>query len=110
MDDDLGLPPHPNSIGGQAFGWPGQGVQVSGAMMELVNRNRLVALNLETGKIDWERGDPDKGPDDTHDKSELAGSYFLGPPLPLAGRRSVVISSASRLGTQRGASGSPSVA
>jgi hypothetical protein len=32
------------------------------------------------------------------------------PPLSLAGRRSVVISSASTLETQRGASGSPSVA
>jgi outer membrane protein assembly factor BamB len=79
--DDLGLPPHPNAVAGQQFGWPGgAGMQVSAGMSDLVNRNRLVALNLETGKIDWERGDPQ------HDNSDIAGSYFLGPPLPLAGK------------------------
>src|SRR5205823_2009109 len=53
--------------------------------------SRLVAINLEAGKIDWERGDPQ------HDSSELANSYFLGPPLPLAGKLYVLTEKAAEL-------------
>jgi hypothetical protein len=70
--DDLALPAHPSGFG---FGEPA----IWEAMLSAVNRSRLVAINLETGKIDWERGQP------VFDRSELAYSYFLGPPLPVAG-------------------------
>ncbi|HMC89338.1 MAG TPA: hypothetical protein VKI17_07305, partial [Gemmataceae bacterium] len=81
--DDLGVPPHPNAMQGGPWGWNGGGVQMSAVMSRLAERSRLVAIDLETGKLVWERGDPGEG-DKEHDKSELAGSYFLGPPLPLA--------------------------
>jgi outer membrane protein assembly factor BamB len=73
--DDLALPAHPSGFVNQLFGF-GEPAQ---AMLSTVNRSRLVAINLETGKIDWERGQP------VFDRSELADSYFLGPPLPVAG-------------------------
>src|SRR5207253_8733210 len=41
--DDLGLPPHPNFVSGAPF-WGG-GAQISGAISELANRSRLVAVN-----------------------------------------------------------------
>lgn len=43
--------------------------------------NRLTAHDVRTGKLKWELGGP------TGDgELELAGSFFLGPPLPLAGK------------------------
>ena len=41
--------------------------------------NQLVAIDLETGKAVWELGSK-------RDQSDLHGSYFLGPPLPLGGK------------------------
>src|SRR5207244_1729080 len=78
--DDLGIPPHPNAMQGGPWGWNGGGVQISPAMSDLANSSRLVAVDLETGKIVWEHGDPKR------DETDLGGSYFLGPPLPLAGK------------------------
>lgn len=43
--------------------------------------SRLVAYDLETGRTDWMVGGP---PGDF--AAPLAGTFFLGPPLPLAGR------------------------
>ena len=45
------------------------------------NYNLLVAYDLRTGKAVWELG----GPLDV-DSMQLAGTYFLGPPIPLGGR------------------------
>src|SRR5262249_26651807 len=44
--------------------------------------SRLVALNLESGKIDWVQGGITEG----NDRQSLDDSIFLGPPLPLAGK------------------------
>jgi outer membrane protein assembly factor BamB len=93
--DDLVLPPHPSSPGMQPIGWGG-GPPLSGPLLELAQRSRLVAVNLETGKIDWERGDP-KPESPFYDQTELAGSYFLGPPLPLGGKLYVLIEQKSEL-------------
>ncbi len=42
--------------------------------------NRLVALDIHSGKLAWEiGGEPNTG------ELELAGTFFLGPPLPLGG-------------------------
>jgi outer membrane protein assembly factor BamB len=75
--DDLAVPPYPNMQ--QWGGWPG-GQQISGPLLELSQRSRLVAFELESGKLKWERGDPH------YDGTELRESFFLGPPLPLAGK------------------------
>jgi outer membrane protein assembly factor BamB len=79
--DDMAIPPYPNSQMAQMWGggWQGQAA-MNQKLAELSQRSRLVALDLETGRIVWERGDPN------YDKTELAGSYFLGPPLPLGGK------------------------
>ncbi|HPP52354.1 MAG TPA: PQQ-binding-like beta-propeller repeat protein, partial [Thermoguttaceae bacterium] len=47
--------------------------------------NLLVAYDIQTGKAIWEVG----GPPDVEGMT-LAGAYFLGPPIPLAGRLYVV--------------------
>lgn len=43
--------------------------------------NRLAAYDIRTGKLKWEKGG-EKG----EFELELAGMFFLGPPLPLAGQ------------------------
>ncbi|MBL8795070.1 MAG: PQQ-binding-like beta-propeller repeat protein, partial [Planctomycetia bacterium] len=74
--DDLAIPPHPAYL--RNFMWGG--APNFGALTDLVNRNSLKAYNLESGKLVWELGGRfDK-------ESELAGSFFLGPPLPLGGK------------------------
>src|SRR5262249_53719361 len=83
--DDLVLPPNPNSPGMQPIGWGGGVQPLSGPLLDLAQRSRLVAINLETGKIDWERGDP-RPESPFYDNTDLAGSYFLGAPLPLGGK------------------------
>jgi hypothetical protein len=52
--DDLALPPHPNGPQGNPGTWNG----MSFAISLLTKRSRLEAINLETGKLDWEHGDP----------------------------------------------------
>ena len=69
--DDLTLVPHqkiPNTWGGRAA--------FEDALML---SNRLGAIDLETGRLAWERGDS------AVDKSDLGKIFFLGPPLPLDG-------------------------
>ena len=78
--DDLAVPPHPNRLQE-----PQPGVhRPMGPMGNEINYNRLVALDLETGKVRWERGG--RG-----GKDELQDCYFLGAPLPVAGRLYVLV-------------------
>lgn len=44
--------------------------------------NVLIAYDLKTGKVVWDVG----GAPNDHPVRNLAGRYFLGPPLPLAGK------------------------
>ncbi len=60
-------------------GWPGE-------------NNRLTAYDLRTGKFRWEIGGP-RG----ELQLDLAGAYFLGPPLPLAGKLYVVAEAEERI-------------
>jgi outer membrane protein assembly factor BamB/tetratricopeptide (TPR) repeat protein len=73
--DDLILPPHPQYM--RMFMNGGQ--PNFGAVNDLVNRNTLKCFNIESGKLMWELGG-------RSDKTDLADSFFLGAPLPLAGR------------------------
>ncbi|HEY1065167.1 MAG TPA: PQQ-binding-like beta-propeller repeat protein, partial [Pirellulales bacterium] len=54
--------------------------------------NRLAAHDIRTGKRVWKLGGP-KGETD----QKLAGLYFLGPPLPLAGQLYVLAESSSEV-------------
>src|SRR5438105_301834 len=93
--DDLAVPPYPGYQNFPAFG-PGGGMQVSGPLHALAQRSRLIAFDLESGKLVWEHGDPGTG-DKAIDKTDLAGSYFLGPPLPLGGKLYVLTEKNSEL-------------
>jgi outer membrane protein assembly factor BamB/tetratricopeptide (TPR) repeat protein len=74
--DDLGVPPHP----GAQQQWNGGITPPTGKLSNMMQHNSLVAIELDSGKIAWERGDPER------DTTGLAGSFFLGPPLPIAGQ------------------------
>jgi outer membrane protein assembly factor BamB len=88
--DDLALPPYPSNQ--MAAPWGGlNGMPISGPLAGLAGRSRLAAFDLESGKLVWELGDPKE------DKSELAESYFLGPPLPLGGKLYVLTEKNSEL-------------
>ena len=73
--DDLALPPHADWL--QQLHW-GSGPQ-GGPLEPSMKQNKLLATELESGKLLWELGG---GEGDR----ELAESYFLGPPLPLDGK------------------------
>ncbi|MCI0461393.1 MAG: PQQ-binding-like beta-propeller repeat protein, partial [Gemmataceae bacterium] len=84
--DDLALPPHPNTM--HQFGWGA--APNFGLLQEAAQQSRLQAFDLESGKLIWELGGP-------RDTSELNGSYFLGPPLPLGGKLYVLTEKNSEL-------------
>jgi outer membrane protein assembly factor BamB len=85
--DDLVLPPHPSSPTIQQLQW---GAQAHfGPLQEAVYQSRLQAFDLATGKFLWELGGPEGG--------ELSETYFLGPPLPLAGKLYLLAEKASEL-------------
>ena len=72
--DDLAIPP-PQQI--QMWGW---GQQPNfGPLTDLVNGNKLLAYELDTGKLQWYAGGHE-------DKNDLADSFFLGVPLPIGGK------------------------
>lgn len=75
--EDLALPPHPYQMYMQDNGMK----QLFSTLKDAIYYNSLRALDLETGKVLWELGGRFKA-----NPPELAGSYFLGPPLPLSGR------------------------
>jgi outer membrane protein assembly factor BamB len=80
--DDMGLPPHPSAVMGNPWGgFGGGGTSLGAHVAELAQRSLLVAIDLETGKLLWSHGDAQHGTE-----PELTGCYFLGPPLPLAGK------------------------
>jgi outer membrane protein assembly factor BamB len=72
--EDLAIPPHPQYL--QQNAWGGRARTFLGPFEEVVNHNTLKALDLQTGKLKWQVGG----------KDEWSDSFFLGPPLPLAGK------------------------
>jgi outer membrane protein assembly factor BamB len=94
--DDLAVPPHPNLIQQAAnFGNP-----ISyGSLAKQVNFNQLRAVELDTGKLRWTLGRASNAPPKDKDENakqiiaglEFQDSYFLGPPLPLAGKLYVLV-------------------
>jgi outer membrane protein assembly factor BamB len=73
--EDIPVPPHPSTM---------MAVQETnrplGPLQAAVYHNRLRALDVESGQVLWERGGRGDGRDSLHD------GYFLGAPLPLAGK------------------------
>src|SRR5207253_5507848 len=57
-----------------------------------IHHNRLVAINLESGKIDWMQGGPAQA-----EARSLDDAVFLGPPLPLAGKLYALMEKESEL-------------
>lgn len=96
--DDIAVPPHPQHQ--MQFGFNGQQMMYGQFFQEMVHHNKLVALNLETGKLVWKAGKYSKAtkkpPVPGEEEKEtalslLSDAYFLGAPLPLAGKLYVVI-------------------
>jgi outer membrane protein assembly factor BamB/tetratricopeptide (TPR) repeat protein len=78
--EDLAVPPMPQQNINMGFpgGMNGQ-ISSDKELEDAVGHNRLFAFSLATnGKLTWELP--------TDEKSPLADCYFLGPPLPLAGK------------------------
>jgi outer membrane protein assembly factor BamB len=96
--DDLPLPPHPDLIAARVAG----ATRSFGPLQSPAEHNRLRAINLATGAVVWEAGTPPVPPAPPKaptkpmpavrpPASPLAGAYFLGPPLPLAGELFTII-------------------
>jgi RNA polymerase sigma factor (sigma-70 family) len=91
--DSLALPPHPKAQQIPSTMYGNGGRLVESRLREEASRGRLLAVRIEEGKQQWERGDP------RHDGCELTqGSYFLGPPLALGGKRDLSSLGASTVG------------
>jgi outer membrane protein assembly factor BamB/tetratricopeptide (TPR) repeat protein len=97
--EDLPLPPHPDLISARQSG----ATRSFGPLQTCVEQNRLRALDLATGALAWEVGGvaPHLQPTKPGTKpakparrpaaDPLAGGFFLGPPLPLAGEVFVLL-------------------
>jgi outer membrane protein assembly factor BamB/tetratricopeptide (TPR) repeat protein len=90
--DDLAVPPHPNKT---HMNYPHASY---GAFTEQVAYNVLRAIDIETGKLVWSIGRFNKNPQkEKADKDklvageELVDTFFLGPPLALAGKLYVLV-------------------
>jgi outer membrane protein assembly factor BamB/tetratricopeptide (TPR) repeat protein len=92
--DDMAVPPHPAQI--QQFAMNGQ-PPMYGPFADWVFHNRLVAVNIETGKLVWKAGERSQGakPEENPNKQPgaaelLTDCHFLSAPLPLAGKLYVI--------------------
>lgn len=74
--DDLAVPPHANNQNPNVMN---QGMLLPGGLPDLVRRSYLMAYDLDSGKLLWELGGD-------RDPKELQDCFFLGAPLPLAGK------------------------
>ncbi len=93
--DDLAILPQPmlNAAGGGGNPqWPGAAAAVDG-VGGMVGYNRLVALGLDTGKLEFTLGGPEKKPLTEAEEAAVTSaqtltenSYFLGPPLAIDGK------------------------
>jgi outer membrane protein assembly factor BamB len=84
--EDLAVPPAPRSYAGFA-GRRGQGLELALApeMTAAVYHNRLLAIDVASGKVVWERGGREAAEPSRQAAALLRGGFFLGPPLPRAG-------------------------
>jgi outer membrane protein assembly factor BamB/tetratricopeptide (TPR) repeat protein len=98
--DDMAMPPHPQmQMQFNGFQGGGQAMTFIQPLQDMVHHNKLHALNLETGKLVWKVGGratnkktpvPGEAEKETA-QSLLADAFFLGAPLPHAGKLYVVI-------------------
>jgi len=82
--EDLTIPPFPTDYGAYA-NRAGANLDLTfakdaGGLTDAVYHNRVVALELEGGRLAWEAGG--RGKKD----QPLSDTHFLGPPLPLGGK------------------------
>jgi outer membrane protein assembly factor BamB len=78
--EDLAVPPAPMLFQQEQAGQPHPPF---GPLEAAVQHSRLLAIDLETGKVIWEIGG--------RGKEELEDCFFLGPPLPLGGKLYVLV-------------------
>src|SRR5262249_16957967 len=82
--DDLAVPMPPSMQAGMEDGLGRPGINpnpnLNDALKGAVLHSKLRAYDLVSGKLKWEVGGRGK------EKEELYDSYFLGPPMPMAGK------------------------
>ncbi len=94
--DDLTVPPSPNMNQMMPFG---NQPTSAGSLTKQVNCNMLRAVEIDTGKLVWTIGGQNNGPSNDKDDNakpliaglEFQDAFFLGPPLPLAGKLYVLV-------------------
>lgn len=88
--DDLPWPPYPSNYATFASrATLGGEFPSSSELTDALHHNRLLALDLTTGRVVWEAGGRARaagGPN-----AFLRGAFFLGPPLALAGKLYVAV-------------------
>jgi outer membrane protein assembly factor BamB len=87
--DDLAVPPPPQAL--QQLGFPHQQINL-GPFQKVFSHSQLHCYSLENGKLQWILGDPN----DEKNK-EYRDTFFLSPPLPLAGKLYVLAEKAGEL-------------
>ena len=96
--DDIAMPPHPNHQ--MQFGFNGQPMMFGSYFDDMVRHNKLQAVSIETGKLAWKAGGkspsrkaPPAPGEEVIETAQtlLSDCYFLGSPMPLAGKLYVVI-------------------
>jgi outer membrane protein assembly factor BamB/tetratricopeptide (TPR) repeat protein len=83
--DDVAVPPPPPLQQGMDFEGPkgyNPNPNYDDKLKDAVHHSRLRAYSLSSGKLVWQQGSKD----DPKEDKELRDSYFLGPPLPMAGK------------------------
>jgi outer membrane protein assembly factor BamB len=87
--EDLAVPPpaHFQNVnfnpGGNPYGY-------SADLLDAIRHSRLLAIHAGNGRLEWQVPDP-RDKEDGKAKTELDDCYFLGPPLPMAGKLYVLI-------------------
>ncbi len=89
--DDLAVPPQPDpSLGMDNMGGRGgynPNVNINENLKVAINSSKLRAYDLVSGKLKWEQGNKtDVTKEKEKQDKELLDSYYLGPPLPMAGK------------------------
>ncbi len=91
--DDLPVPPYfAQSLPGAPAGWPPVAsrrhyTELPEELNHVMNSNQLLAFDAVSGKLLWKLGGHEEQPRGR----ALKDSYFLGPPLPLAGKLYAVV-------------------
>jgi outer membrane protein assembly factor BamB len=87
--EDLAVPP-PGQFQNVNFNPGANPYGYSAELIDAIRHSRLLAIHAGNGRLEWQVPDP-RDKEDGKAKTELDDCYFLGPPLPMAGKLYVLI-------------------